>query len=307
MTIIVCEQGKMRDLSTYSYHMSCILRVLIYIEENLHESLDLEMMAKIARISPYYFHRLFRAYLNETVADYVKRLRLQRAAERLQYSNSSITDIALDVGYESPSSFTKVFNQVMGQSPSHYRKTMKPLLRTIMERTKPNKEKKMMLKPQYVNREDEEILFVRQTGDYNETPGIAFPILKQFLQEERVDWPNIKAFYGIPLDDHYLVERTKCRFDACVSLKIKSSGKGEVGKKVLRGGRYAVFNHYGIGTPDEIESTLDDILRVWYPSLKEESLGDSVPFFEFVHCLDQSESVPEHEKLTKIYIPLKKQ
>ena len=77
----------MQDLSTYAYHMSCIIRVLIYIEEHLNETLELEELAKIARISPYYFHRLFRVYLDETVADYVKRLCLQRAAQHVNIND----------------------------------------------------------------------------------------------------------------------------------------------------------------------------------------------------------------------------
>ncbi len=293
----------MRYRSTNAYHISCILRVLIHIEENLNEALELEDLAKIARISPYYFHRLFRVYLNETVAEYVKRLRLQRAAKHLKYSNSSITDIALGVGYETPSSFTKVFNKVMGQSPSQYRKTMQPLLKAIMERIKSGQVAKMLLKPRYITREDEEILFTRQIGDYNETPEKAFSILKHFLAKKSVDLPSVKAFYGIALDDHHLVERTMCRFDACVSLKSTMAGEGEIGRRILRGGRYAVFTYHGKGTPDEMEDTLDNILSVWYPSLQEEGLGDSVPFFEFVHYLDKS--IAEDKRQTNIYIPLK--
>lgn len=294
----------MQDLSTYAYHMSCILRVLIYIEEHLNEALELEELAKIARISPYYFHRLFRVYLNETVADYVKRLRLQRAAQHLQYTNTPITDIALEMGYETPSSFTKVFNQVMGQSPSKYRKTMQPLLKAIMERTRSSDEEKTVLQPKYINREDEEILFTRQTGDYHETPEKAFSILKQFIAENGLDLSHLKAFYGIALDDQHIVERKMCRFDACVSLKSSIPAKGEVGKKILRKGLYAEFTYYGKGTPDELEATLDNILRVWYPSLQEKSLGDSAPFFEFVHCLDKN--TPEDQRQTNIYIPLQK-
>lgn len=42
----------MQDVSTYTYHMSCILKALIHIEEHLNETLELEAIAKIARISP---------------------------------------------------------------------------------------------------------------------------------------------------------------------------------------------------------------------------------------------------------------
>lgn len=106
----------------------------------------------------------------------------------------------------------------------------------------------MMLMPKYIHREDEEILFARQTGDYNETPDKAFFILKQFLETKGIELPNIKAFYGIALDDQHIVERTMCRFDACASLKTTAHAEGEIGKKILRGGRYAVFTHYGRNT-----------------------------------------------------------
>lgn len=294
----------MSQLSIHESHINRILKVLIYIEEHLDDSLDLEAMSKIARISPYYFHRLFRVHLNETLMDYVRRLRLQRAAERLNYSKSTITEIALDVGYETPSSFSKIFNQVMGQSPSHYRKTMQSVLEAIMEQVKLKKKDIVMLKPQYIDRKEEEILFVRRTGDYNETPDIAFPILKQFLFDEGVELSDIKTFYGIILDDQHVVMRSKCRFDACVSLSKKVTGKGEIGNKTLPGGYFAVFTHYGAGTPQEIEETLDNIFLAWYPSLRGNSLGDSVPFLEFVNCLDKS--IPDYERQTKIFIPLKK-
>lgn len=58
------------------------------------------------------------------------------------------------------------------------------------------------------------------------------------------------------------------------------------------------------GTPNEKEDTLDNILRIWYPSLQEESLGDSLPFLEFVHCLDKT--TPDDQRQTNIYIPLQK-
>ena len=119
----------MSDLTTYAYHMGRILKVLVYIESHLDEELSLEKMAKIASISPFYFHRLFRGLVGEPLAEHVKRLRLQRAAERLQYSDTAITDIALDLGYESPSAFTKVFNQVMGKSPGNTVKSCDPLFK----------------------------------------------------------------------------------------------------------------------------------------------------------------------------------
>ena len=90
----------MNDTSTH--HIGRILKVLVYIEEHLDEEMTLEKMAEIAAISPFYFHRLFHAYIGETANDYIKKLRLQKAEERLRYSDETITKIALEVGYESP-------------------------------------------------------------------------------------------------------------------------------------------------------------------------------------------------------------
>src|SRR5262245_13506435 len=133
------------------FHIKGILKVLVYIEAHLDEPICLENMAKVAKISPYYFHRLFRAYVGETVADFTKRIRLQRAAERLQYSKSPITHIALDTGYETPSSFCKAFTQKMQASPRQYRKKMQPAIQTSTESA---------LAFEHVTRKSEEVLFV---------------------------------------------------------------------------------------------------------------------------------------------------
>src|SRR5579883_1258001 len=187
----------MRDSEIYAHHMGCILKVLIYIEGRFDEALCLDEMAKIACISPYYFHRLFRAYMGETVADYIKRLRLQRAEERLRYSDDSITEIALDVGYETPSGFAKVFQQVMGQSPREYRRAMQPEVRKIMERTYP---KQVSIKPQYVTRKEETVFFIRRVGDYKKTPWEAFEALLNFIEKEGLKSKVLK-FYSLALDD----------------------------------------------------------------------------------------------------------
>jgi AraC family transcriptional regulator len=290
----------MNDLTPYAYHIERILKVLVYIESHLDGELSLEKMAKIACISPFYFHRLFHAYMGETLADYVKRIRLQRAAKRLRYSDVPITDIAFDLGYESPSGFSKVFNQVMGKSPREYRKIMQPLVQAIIERTIPRDIESLSLKPEYVHRAEESVLFVRRVGDYNETPSVAFHSLFQFLKAEGISKSRIKTCYSMGLDDPEIVERTKCRFDACVALREPTLPKGEVGQKILPGGRFAVFIHRG--PYSELENAFDAIFRYWYLNSQEE-LADITPFCEHISALE--DSVPDHERITKLYIPLK--
>jgi AraC family transcriptional regulator len=289
----------MKDISTYSYHMQCILKVLVYIETHLEEPLDLEKMAKIAHISPYYFHRLFRAYIGESLAEYIKRLRLEKAAGKLQYSDRPITDIALDSGYESSSSFSKVFNQVMGYSPREYRKKFRPLIQAIMKRTLSKEEEEAMLKPECLYRKEEKVLFVRRIGDYEETPAKAFQVLGGFIEKERLS-SQVKTYYGMSLDDPTIVGRAKCRFDACVALSQPIQAKGEVAKKILPEGRYAVFTY--IGSYGDLENVFMEIFRTWYPS-SQEIVADADAFCEFVNFSEPD--LPKEQRKTKIYIPLK--
>jgi AraC family transcriptional regulator len=283
------------------YHIIGILKVLIYIEEHLDEPIALENMAKIAKISPYYFHRLFRAYVGETVSDYTKRIRLQRAAERLLYSDTPITDIALDTGYDTPSSFTKAFNQRMFQSPSQYRKKMQPLIREMIERTHPSRKLQFSsLLPAYVTRKEEPVLFIRKIGDYQVASGEAFAALQQYLQDSGL-FPFVKSYYSMGLDARQIVARANCRFDACVSLTKPVQPCGAVGQKILPGGLFALFIHQG--PYGGIEETLVNIFQHWYPTSKVQ-LDNFDPICELINMNDLT--VPNDKRITKLYIPISK-
>jgi AraC family transcriptional regulator len=64
-----------------------ILRVLTHIQEHLDEPLDLEVLARVTCFSSFHFHRIFAAMTGETIADHVRRLRLERAATELPKSS----------------------------------------------------------------------------------------------------------------------------------------------------------------------------------------------------------------------------
>ena len=168
-----------------------------------------------------------------------------------------------------------------------------------MKRTIPSSQEKMMLKPEYVNRKEETILFVRRVGDYHETPSAAFHTLVKFLQDEGITKEKMKAYYSMALDDPQIVERDKCRFDACVALRDPIPPQGEVGQKILPGGRFAVFIHRG--PYSQLEKAFDEIFRLWYPT-SHEQLADAIPFCEHLNAWDKS--IPDAERLTKLYIPL---
>src|SRR5688572_29915407 len=104
--------------SSYSQR---IQRVTDYLAEHLDEVLDLETLARVAFLSPYHFHRVYRGLLGETVNDTVRRLRLHRAALDLLDRELSIERTARRAGYDSQSAFTRAFRAEYGEPPARYR------------------------------------------------------------------------------------------------------------------------------------------------------------------------------------------
>jgi len=98
-------------------------RVLDHIDRHLDDDLDLDTISRIAAFSKFHFHRQFTATFEMSVHRYVQLLRMQRASKRLVSNGASVTEVAMDAGYESPDAFARAFRQRFGQSPSEFRKS----------------------------------------------------------------------------------------------------------------------------------------------------------------------------------------
>ncbi|MFT4074027.1 MAG: AraC family transcriptional regulator [Asticcacaulis sp.] len=99
-------------------------RVLDYIDQHLDENLNLDRLSGVAAFSKYHFHRQFTSTFAVSVHGYVQLARLKRASHELVANASrSVTDIAMDAGYEAPDAFARAFRRRFGQSPSSFRKS----------------------------------------------------------------------------------------------------------------------------------------------------------------------------------------
>ena len=107
--------------TTQEEYQKCVNAVVDYINLHLGEEIDLKSLARISHFSPFYFHRIMKAFLGEPVGTFIVRTRTEAAARLLRYSDMPIADIAYRIGYSSPSSLSKVFKQFYGISPLEYR------------------------------------------------------------------------------------------------------------------------------------------------------------------------------------------
>lgn len=92
-----------------------------YIENNLTGEIDFDYAAKIACCSSFHFQRMFSYIANVSLAEYIRRRRMTLAAFELQNSDIKIIDLALKYGYESPTSFSRAFQNMHGVAPSSAR------------------------------------------------------------------------------------------------------------------------------------------------------------------------------------------
>jgi AraC family transcriptional regulator len=99
--------------------------VIYQAERNPAVDLSVAAMAERAGLSTYYFQRAFRSLTGESVKQYALRVRLQRAAFIIKWSNSPVIQVALDAGFETHAGFTKAFTRVYGKSPSAFREDAK--------------------------------------------------------------------------------------------------------------------------------------------------------------------------------------
>ncbi len=98
-----------------------ITRARQFIEANAHEELSLGTVAKQARMSPFYFCKMFKKVTGVNFANYVSGVRVEKAKTLLLNANYRISEIAYEVGFQSLTHFNRVFRNIAGQSPTEYR------------------------------------------------------------------------------------------------------------------------------------------------------------------------------------------
>jgi AraC-like DNA-binding protein len=99
-----------------------LLRARDLMDRSYAEPLDVPTLARMAYVSEAHFIRTFRATFGETPNRYLQRRRVERAMFLLRSSDRSVTDICMDVGFASLGTFSRVFKDVVGESPSAYRR-----------------------------------------------------------------------------------------------------------------------------------------------------------------------------------------
>jgi AraC family transcriptional regulator len=279
-------------------HAGRIDSVISYICSHLDDDLTLDHLSRIAGCSKYHFHRLFNAHTGFGVVQFVRLTRLERASYQLAFAPArSVTQIALDAGFSAPESFSRAFKELRGQTPSEFRRSPRWGGSARGGRL-PTPTRSNGMNPEIVTFETTRVAVLEHRGP----PDTLLSSVARFIDWRRScqDSPvQTSRTFGVPHDDPDAVPAADFRFDICGELRgpLQQNAAGII-EKAIPGGRCAVARH--IGSTDAIGDTLRLLYGEWLPQSGEQ-LRDYPCFF---HYIKRVPSVPVHEQVTDVYLPL---
>ncbi|MDG3088452.1 AraC family transcriptional regulator [Vibrio hannami] len=280
--------------------------VIRYLEQNYNSSLNLEKVASLAALSPYHFHRVFKAVTGETLNEYLRRLRLQQAAQDLFYRKPPVIDVALEYGFSSSQNFAKAFKKYFDLSPTDIREceSIEHFSEVIRNSKIGNKLRKkgnagsdsgFYTSPTSTLRritmektvfEKCTLAYVRVTGPYGENYEPAVEKLYQWAAAEGVaDSTYIFVYH----DNPEVTPADKCRTDICLMLNREVKASGDIELKEFEGGEYGTMrktitdkSQYGPAWNEHISQIVELGLEM-----------DDRPCFELYHSYDQENDIAD--------------
>ena len=128
---LVDADGAIRGLAGISRDAPALMRpgpiseglsaALAYIADHLDAPLRIPDLAARAGLSPFQFDQRVRALFGLTAGQYLSRLRIGRACDRLRHTDAALSELALECGYADQAAFTRQFGKTVGLTPGAYR------------------------------------------------------------------------------------------------------------------------------------------------------------------------------------------
>ena len=294
----------MRSVTLQDYKRR-ILPVLSHIQDHLDDRLPLNDLAALACFSPYHFHRIFTGMVGESVKEYVRRLRLERAAGRLRAGSKSVVEIAFEAGYESHEAFSRSFKVVFGTSPTQFRRTRQEQIAsasglhfrpgiTVRRFRAVRGGKSMNVEIQQLR--PMRVAYLRHIGPYNAVGSTWDRLLTMMGKDGYLG--GSPMMLGICHDDPEVTPPSRIRYDACIEVDDRFKPAEGIQVQDVAGGEYARTTH--TGPYNNLGKTYMEFLGHWLPRSGRE-LRDA-PCFEVY--LNDPQSTPPEELLTDIYAPL---
>jgi AraC family transcriptional regulator len=217
--------------------------------------------------------------MGETLGDYVRRRRLEVAAQRLiSQPGLPVLEVALSSGFGSTEAFGRAFKARFGSAPTVWRGAQvsnRDRLKSKADQASARSDRNHgSMKVTIVDRQPTSVAYLRHVGPYGKQ-------ISDFWVQVVDPWMQTNGLYGRPrygisLDDPGITSSEKLRYDAAVEVPPDFVGAGKHQKTVIPGGKYAVAKFKG--TDAEVGEAWTWLLRDWLPASGMQL--DSRPFLE---------------------------
>ncbi len=318
-----------------SEYIHRINRVLDYIDCHLADPLTLDELAEVANFSPFHFHRIFGAFLGETLNQFILRVRLEKAATKLlQDPKESITGVALDSGFSGSAAFARAFKACFGMNASQwraggyhsYRKNSKTdhkihqaldkdrkafeittryindSHRKITWRIQMKTKSQLTADVEVKTLEPMTVAYVRHVGPYKQDSALFERLFSQLCTwagpRDLVGLPGTK-FLSVYHDNPEITDEARLRLSVCMTVPPETRAEGEIGKMEIPGGKYAVA-HFEIDA-DQYEDAWNAVFGGWLPESGYQP--DDRPCFE--DFVGDPKEHPEGKHCVDIHVPVK--
>jgi AraC family transcriptional regulator len=304
--------------------------VLDYIDENISNNLTVDELADVANFSRFHFQRIFSILMNETLCQYIQRLRLEKAAQALLANpKRPVTNIALECGFSSSSTFARAFKEMYKISASGWRtKSTNCKIESTICETVSTFSNAYEISSSYINnvffnqiwrikmkenpllqsevRVEEvpefTIAYVRHIGPYAGDVKLFEKLFKKLFNwagpRGLLRFPGTKVL-SIYHDDPAITDEQNLRVTIAISVNSDTPVEGEIGKMSIPAGKY------GIGkfeiSADQYAEAWKIMYGAWLPGSGYQP--DDKHCYELM--LNDPAAHPEHKHIIEIYLPVK--
>lgn len=315
-------------------YISRVNRVVDYIEKNIRQNLTLDELADLAHFSKFHFHRIFKAFIGETIAQFIQRIRIERAArELINNPKKPITEIAFDNGFSDSAVFSRTFKNMYQVNPSQWRNgayaeyNKNRQTHSKINQKESNFEQDFRLAPFYIDPEttnqvwrikmenfkdvhievkempELHVAYLRHTGPYKGDGALFEELFNNLMKwagpRNLLRFPETKCL-SVYHDDPEITDEDKLRLSVCLTVDKDTPVDGEIGKMTLTAGKFAVGS-FELSGSGGYEQAWNMMMAGWLPDSGYQP--DDRLCYEIYK--NDPKSHPEGKHLVDICIPIK--
>ncbi|MBC8618307.1 GyrI-like domain-containing protein [Parabacteroides faecis] len=279
---------------TENVYYEIMNRIKVYINSHLFDTLNTELLSKIAGLSRFHFLRTFKAYTGESVGNYIQRIRLEYIAHLFLTTELSLNNIIQQTNYQTKHSLSKAFKKHFGLSPTDYKEQNKHSYSDMSMLSKG-------ILPQIKKISGLSIVY-RAIDNTCSTTKEYKDIWKELLSftESNIAKSPENKFVSVSMDDPLITLYSNCRFFIGITVNQKVKPKGKFGMMDIPEGYYAVFKYKG--NYSSLPNLYRYIYLMWLPRNEYRQKNT----FSFELYIKTPIEEDDNNLLTEIYIPIEK-